>query len=184
MFFILHLSMSFINSEINVADLPAAETVQLRSLHPSYLKVLRIEWLITTSILLVIAGVLYLFLPWTHDSLTWIVIGGVIVVISALHLISIEKSHPCKAFAVRDRDVIYQTGWLVRTTKVCPFARIQNCSTQMGPLERNYGLASLSVFTAGSEGADIRIPGLLQEEADQLRHFILQKIHKETDESI
>ncbi|MEJ7911605.1 MAG: PH domain-containing protein [Chitinophagaceae bacterium] len=81
------------------------------------------------------------------------------------------------AYALREHDVIYQKGWLVKSTKVCPFNRVQNCSIQSGPLERRWGLASLVLYTAGSEGADMRIPGLLQNDAESLRQFILSKIN-------
>ncbi len=81
------------------------------------------------------------------------------------------------AFAVRDHDVIFQKGWLIRSIKICPFNRIQNCSIQSGPLERKWGLASLTLYTAGSTGADMRIPGLKQDEAERLRQYILSKIN-------
>ena len=79
---------------------------------------------------------------------------------------------------------MHQRGWLIRRLKICPFNRIQNCSLQSGPLERKYGLASLIIYTAGTTGADMRISGLLQEEADKLRHFILSTIHSEADEAV
>jgi hypothetical protein len=51
-------------------------------------------------------------------------------------------------------------------------------------LERKFGLASLTIYTAGTEGADMRIPGLEQIEAERLRHFILSKIHSEDHDTV
>jgi membrane protein YdbS with pleckstrin-like domain len=99
-----------------------------------------------------------------------------------IYLLLIEKRFPHMAYAVRDHDILYQSGWIVRTLKACPFNRVQNCSVRSGPLERQASLATLVLFTAGSEGADLRIPGLLQEEAESLRQFILTKIHRERAE--
>jgi membrane protein YdbS with pleckstrin-like domain len=95
-----------------------------------------------------------------------------------------EKSFPYRKFAVREKDVIYEKGWILRTTTICPFNRIQNCSVQSGPWERKFKLASLLVYTAGTQGADVRIPGLQQDEAEQLRHFILDKIHAEVNDTV
>ena len=182
--FCFTLSMDFINSQLSVAELPAIENISLQPIHPSYRKVLQAEWWITTVFLLLIAAALIYFIPSTRTGIAWIVIGTSAVLLSLIHFVSIERSFPFIAFAIREKDVILQRGWLIRSVKICPFNRIQNCSVQSGPLERKRQLASLVIYTAGSSGADIKIPGLQQEEADRLRYFILEKIHTEPDEAI
>ena len=102
--------------------------------------------------------------------------AGVVLFLTFYYFLQ-EKTFPYRAYAVREQDVLYQKGWIIRSLKVCPFNRIQNCSVQSGPLERRFGLASLTLFTAGSSGADLRIHGLTQTEADNLRQFILSRIH-------
>ncbi len=62
-----------------------------------------------------------------------------------------------------DRGVITQ----VRTT--VPLVRIQHVDSRRGPIERGAGLASCVVYTAGSRGADVRIPGLTPTGASDLR---------------
>lgn len=62
-----------------------------------------------------------------------------------------------------DRGVITQ----VRTT--VPLVRIQHVDSRRGPVERGVGLASCVVYTAGSRGADVRIPGLTPDGANDLR---------------
>ncbi|MES3160713.1 MAG: PH domain-containing protein [Halorubrum sp.] len=62
-----------------------------------------------------------------------------------------------------DRGVITQ----VRTT--VPLVRIQHVDSRRGPVERGVGLASCVVYTAGSRGADVRIPGLTPAGASDLR---------------
>jgi len=62
-----------------------------------------------------------------------------------------------------DRGVITQ----VRTT--VPLVRIQHVDSRRGPVERGAGLASCVVYTAGSRGADVRIPGLTPDRASDLR---------------
>ena len=169
--------MLFINAEIDLASLPAVESVQLQPISRKYLQLLRIEWLITAIVLAVIATLLILFLPYWKENFHWAWLAGSYLLLMGLYYFLLEKAFPYKAFAVREHDVIFQKGWIVRKTKICPYNRIQNCSLQSGPLERKYGLASLLLYTAGSEGADMRIPGLVKEEAEQLRHFILSRIN-------
>jgi membrane protein YdbS with pleckstrin-like domain len=176
--------MSFINAPVAVGDLPQVESVSLQPIQPAYLKVLRIEWLITTVILAIVAAVLIFAIPSIRNSYGWLALAGAVIIVSAVNYFFKEKSFPYKKFAVRGKDVIYQSGWLINTTRTCPFNRIQNCTVQTGPLERKYGLAALIIYTAGSDGADMRIPGLLQEEADKLRYFILEQIHKEAHEEL
>lgn len=171
--------MSFINAEVDVASLPAAENVSLRPVHPSYLKLLRIEWLITTAVLLLTATAAIVFIPVLKKSFWGIMIGATVIIFSAVYFLVQEKAFPFLRYAVREKDVIHQRGWLIRTLKICPFNRIQHCSVETGPLERKFGLASLTLYTAGAEGADLSLSGLPQDEADALRQYVLSKINGE-----
>lgn len=167
----------FSNAEIDISTLPRAEAIPLQKLHPKYLKLLRIEWIITAVVLIVAATLAILFIPkFQHLPMAALLPAGVILFLLFYYGLQ-EKSFPYRAYAVREQDVLYQKGWIIRTLKVCPFNRIQNCTVQSGPLERKFGLASLTLYTAGSNGADLRIYGLTQTEADNLRQFILSRIH-------
>ena len=132
---------------------------------------------------MVVAGIVIISSEGLLRSYGWLAVVASMVLLCSFYYLAIQKSFPFLAYAVREKDVIHQKGWIIRRIKTCPFNRIQNCSVQSGPLERRYGLASLVVYTAGADGADIRISGLLHEEAEQLRHFILSKIHNEPDEA-
>ncbi len=173
--------MTFINSQVEIESLPKIEEVSLLPIHRSYLKVLRFEWLITALILIATAGILYFTIPAIRHSYGWMIIFGAVIFIISLHRFITEKSFEYLAYAVRDKDVLFQQGWIVRTKRVSPFNRTQNCSVQSGPLERKFGLASLIIYTAGSGNAEIKIPGLMQDEADKLRQFILSKIDTKED---
>jgi membrane protein YdbS with pleckstrin-like domain len=171
--------MSFINADIELSQLPAAEEGTLRPVHRDYLALLRIEWAVTSAVLLLGGALLIYFVPSTRLEGWPFIVIPVALFLAAYYFIQ-ERSFPFMAFAIRERDVIYQKGWLVRRTKVCPYSRVQNCSIQSGPLERKKGLASLILFTAGSEGADLKIPGLLQHEAEELRQYILSQVNGAT----
>lgn len=176
--------MDFINSQVDVQTLPAAEDAHLQPVHPDYKKILHIEWVITAAFLIVAAGALLYFISSLRNSYGWMILSAVVLLLILFHFISIQKSFPFLAFAVRDKDVMCRKGWITRSIKISPFNRIQNCSVQSGPIERKYGLSSLIIYTAGSENADLKIPGLLQVEAEKLRHFIMEKIHSEPHETV
>lgn len=172
--------MEFSNAAIDLASLPKAEDVSLKRIEPSYWKVLLISWLITTLILLVGGAVAIYFIKKLHDIYIIAAIAGAWLLWAGLRYWLMEKAFSRKAYAIREKDVLYRTGWIVRVLHVCPFNRIQHCSVHSGPLERQYGLASITLFTSGSEGSDLRIPGLTEETASAIREFIMQKIR--TDE--
>ena len=87
-------------------------------------------------------------------------------------------------FDVREDDLYLERGVLTRVNTVVPFVRVQHVDTQRGPVERALGLASVVVYTAGSRGADVTIPGLTPERADdlqeQLRRLAIES-ERETD---
>ena len=169
--------MLFINSAINLSELPVAEEVSLKPVERKYLSLLRIEWTITAVVIFTfVAATLYFAKP---VSPWHIIIPVLAVLLLAYYYIYQERAFNFMAYAVREKDIISQKGWIIRSIKICPFNRVQNCTLNTGPLERKYGLASLSLYTAGSSGADMRINGLSMEEAEILRQFILNKINSE-----
>lgn len=168
--------MEFSNLSINPEALPKAEEVSLQPIEPAYWNVLQLQWLITSLVLLAAGTVAIYFIPKLHSAKLIFLIAAIwLVLVIAQYFIS-QQSFKRKSYAVREKDVLYKTGWIIRSLHVCPFNRIQHCTVHSGPLERRYKLASISLFTAGSEGSDLTIPGLTEEKASNLREFIMQKI--------
>ena len=62
-----------------------------------------------------------------------------------------------------------------RSVTAVPFNRIQHVETSNTPLDRKFGLATLQLFTAGGSSGDLKIDGLGDDIASQLRVFILDK---------
>ncbi|HVK96744.1 MAG TPA: PH domain-containing protein [Flavisolibacter sp.] len=175
--------MEFINASVDLEKLPHINNVHLQPIHRDYLKVLRYEWLLFTVVLAITGTLIIVLNAPVRETYWWLAIIALVLLTCGLYFYIQEKSFAYKAFAVREKDVIYRKGWLHQTTTICPFNRIQNCSVQSGPWERKFNLASLIIYTAGTEGADLKIPGLLQEEAEKIRHFILDKIQSEINET-
>ncbi|TLW90395.1 PH domain-containing protein [Saccharomonospora piscinae] len=60
---------------------------------------------------------------------------------------------------ITDEAVYTRTGLLWQEWRIAPMSRIQTVDTQRGPLERLFGLATVTVTTASAKGA-VTIPGL------------------------
>jgi uncharacterized protein len=172
--------MEFSNLAIDPATLPKAEEASLQGIEPAYWRVLQLQWLITSLVVLAAGAVAIYFIKKLHSGFFISLALGAWLLLAVVQYFISRRSFSRKGYAVREKDVLYRTGWIIRSLHVCPFNRIQHCSVHSGPLERRYGLASLTLFTAGSEGSDLTIPGLTEEKASALREFIMQKIR--TDE--
>jgi membrane protein YdbS with pleckstrin-like domain len=172
--------MEFSNTAVDLASLPKAEEIDLQPIEPAYWKVLQLEWFITALVLLIVASLAVAFIRPLHTGLLIALVSGVWLLLTALGYVVMQQSFKRKAYALREKDVLYRTGWIIRRLHICPFNRIQHCSVHSGPLERQFGLASISLYTSGSEGSDLRISGLTEATASSIREFIMQKIR--TDE--
>jgi hypothetical protein len=72
-------------------------------------------------------------------------------------------------YEIRDDALYLERGVFTRVRTVVPFVRLQHVDSSRGPAERALGLASVVVYTAGSRGADVTVPGLTPAGADELR---------------
>lgn len=72
-------------------------------------------------------------------------------------------------YVVREESLYLRRGVLTHVRTVVPYVRVQHIDTRRGALERLFGLSSLVVYTAGSRGADVTVPGLTPERASALQ---------------
>ena len=82
-------------------------------------------------------------------------------------------------FAFRQHDVLFRRGVIATNTIVIPYNRIQHVSLHEGIVSRFFGLAKIEIFTAGGSSSDIEIPGILKEEAENIKQLLMGKIQKE-----
>ena len=73
------------------------------------------------------------------------------------------------SYEIREDAIYLDRGVVTQVRTTVPLVRIQHVDTRRGPIERTVGLASCVVYTAGSRGADVRIPGLTPDGASDLR---------------
>lgn len=168
----LTLRMNFTNSLISTDELPAIEEVIFSPLERDFLIVERISLAIGMAVFLAVGVALFSFIDRLQDPI--IILGAVIVygLFVAFNLMAIHINYKFSGYALREKDILYRSGWLQRKTRIVMISRIQHVSVQSGPLERRFGLASVSVFTAGSAAADFTIKGIKEETAKKIKAWI------------
>ncbi len=114
-------------------------------------------------------------------------LGGVIFSSSAVPFFSVGtllilyliwfvwKSASVIRYAIRDQDVIVQTGIFWRKETIQPIVRIQHVEQTQGPLEKRFGLYTLKLFSAGTGHVTFQIPGLAARTAARIKRFLLDK---------
>ena len=72
-------------------------------------------------------------------------------------------------YVVGDDALYLERGVLTQVRTEVPLVRVQHVDSRRSAFERLVGLASTVVYTAGSRGADVTIPGLTPAAASELR---------------
>jgi membrane protein YdbS with pleckstrin-like domain len=169
--------MNFSNLNVSPDELPSVETAAFNPLEKNYLKAERITFFIST-VVLVLAGVaVFYFVERIQTRAIIYTAIAVFVVISVLGWLSDSIGFKYSGYALRDRDVLIRKGWLIRKVGVVPLNRIQHVSIQSGPIERKFGLASVSIYTAGSDDADVTIKGITEETAQKIKEWISNQLN-------
>ncbi|MBO4248120.1 PH domain-containing protein [Halomicrobium sp. IBSBa] len=96
-------------------------------------------------------------------------IAAVVVVAAVLGTVHAVLRFRRWRFEIQDDALFLVRGVVTQVDTSVPYVRLQHTDTQRGPVERLVGLSSVVVYTAGTRGADIRIPGLRPERATELR---------------
>jgi len=99
-----------------------------------------------------------------------------IFALAVAHVLVAWREALARAWGLREHDLVYRSGLLVRRTMVLPFNRIQHVETLSGPLERAFGLLRVVCYTAGGLSADLVVSGLEQPDAERVRQYLLGRI--------
>lgn len=93
-----------------------------------------------------------------YDGRWWAVAAG--VVLAAAYVIVVPQwRYAVHRWEITDTAVYTQRGWWVRERRIAPMSRVQTVDLAEGPLERLFGLTTLTVTTASAAGP-LRVEGL------------------------
>jgi membrane protein YdbS with pleckstrin-like domain len=99
--------------------------------------------------------------------------GGAVVVVLVLAGLAWVALHYRKwTYQIRADAIYLERGVVTHVRTLVPYVRIQHVDTSRSPIERTLGLSTLVVYTAGSRGADVSIPGLRPDEARDLQRRV------------
>ena len=147
-------------------ELFAPPAYEWKRLSPNFRSLRRLTTLIVVPIFFVVPAILL----WVLADLWWLavillVVGGLI---AGIRMALIKRTWRSWGYVEREDDLYITHGVLFRTLVAVPYGRTQLVEVESGPLERAFGLATVTLRTASPE-TNASIPGLAPEEATRLR---------------
>jgi uncharacterized protein len=171
----------FSNDQVFLKDVPSIDHIKWQGLDPRFKNLMYLGSISNVSLTVIWVAVAFIFDFWSIPLLAY---GVLFLTISffGLGMWLVHLAFPIKAYAIRERDILYRTGLLFRSITIVPFDRVQHCEIHRGLLSRLMGLSQVNVYTAGGSGSDISIPGLTAEEAERISAYIIGKTKQQADE--
>ena len=147
----------------------------LTELHPNYKSALRVEATITSIPFIIGALVLeaQAILPQA------LIIIPVALIALAFIIRLPSRRFQARGYAMSTDRLRVVRGILFRHDTVVPFGRVQHIDVNQGPIERFFGIATLTLHTAGSHNASVHLPGLGEPLARDMREEIRSHIKRE-----
>ena len=144
------------------------------------------EGIIETVVFALGAAAFLIFVPASVGGpipfLRWAV--PVLVIVDAIVSIGVRPRlrYRVHRWEVTDEAVYTLTGWLSRTWTLVPIARIQTVDVTRGVMQQVFGLASVAVLTASSEGT-VRVPHLEADVAQRVADDLARRAAQVRDQA-
>ena len=153
---------------------------ELTRLHPNYAHALRVQAVLTSIPFLIGAIVLELALRDAPSFSTGLVAGPVLLIALSLIIRIPMRRYSARGYQMSADRLRVVRGLLFRSDTVVPFSRVQHIDVHQGPLERFFGIATLTLHTAGNHNASVALPGLGEPLAREMREDIRAHIRRES----
>lgn len=149
----------------------------LTPLHPHHVKLLRAQ----AAIMAVPFTIGALVLEVAADRVPTGAIILPVLLIAAWAVLRVPlRRHAARGYDMSADRLRVVRGLWFRSDTVVPFGRVQHIDINQGALERAFGLATLTVHTAGTHNASVSLPGLAEPAAAAMREAIRAHIKRET----
>jgi membrane protein YdbS with pleckstrin-like domain len=106
-----------------------------------------------------------------EETWQWWVMGALLLV-TALSAAFTPRRIRSIGYQLRQDDLLFRRGIMWTRMVAVPYGRMQLIDINRGPVARAFGLAELKFVTASAASA-IVLPGLPEEEAEQLRDHLV-----------
>ncbi|MCC5919225.1 MAG: PH domain-containing protein [Cyclobacteriaceae bacterium] len=166
---------NFENAQVLSDSIPSFEGIPTEPIEKDYLKILLIQLFFE---LLIIHGAWFIVYQIDNAfAMKWGLIAlAVLVPIILIRVVITIAVFPTRKYLLRDQDISYEQGKIFYAMTTVPVNRIQHVSLGQGPLEGLFKLAHINVYTAGGVQADLHLPGLKKQKAEDLKEYLLHKV--------
>lgn len=157
---------------------PIADGVE-HSLDPAWVDLQRlvgwIVWAVLAPLLLIGLLIAVVASSISADIKALLVVAWLAIVVSLAWLAQKWPAIEYRYFRYRldGEGIDIRMGVVWRKVISVPRSRVQHIDVLQGPLERRYGLATLSIYTAGTEFAKVDLPGVPYPRAVKIRDHLL-----------
>jgi len=159
------------------AILDHEEERALTPLHPNHVKLLRAQ----AAIMAVPFTIVALVLESAVDFVPTGAIIGPALLVAAWAVLRVPlRRHAARGYDMGEDRLRVVRGLWFRSDTVVPFGRVQHIDIHQGAIERGFGLATLTVHTAGTHNGSVSLPGLAEPDAAAMREAIRAHIKRET----
>lgn len=122
-----------------------------------------------TAVIVIAVAILWAVL--FQQSWQWWVMGALLVAIG-IGAVFTPRRIRAIGYQLRQDDLLFRRGIMWSRVVAVPYGRMQLIDINRGPVARAFGLAELKFVTASAASA-IVLPGLPEEEAEQLRDHLV-----------
>ncbi|MFY8160974.1 MAG: PH domain-containing protein [Candidatus Kapaibacteriota bacterium] len=75
-------------------------------------------------------------------------------------------------FEIKENEIELKRGIFTKVITTVPFNRVQHIDLRQSFIERWFDLSSLYIFTAGTKGSDLAIPGLPKYYSENIKDYL------------
>ena len=146
-----------------------------RTLHPNSVVVGRWGGFVVTTLIAgvsLVTGVIALLAGHAPGWVKILVIFGWLAIVGGLAWLSFaipSRHFRHTRYRVDQLGLLIHRGRLFHSEMGVARSRIQHSDVTQGPIQRAYGIATLTIYTAGTEDAQIELSGIAFDEARRLR---------------
>ena len=175
-------NMVFSNKELDIERLPRAEEVLYVPLDKRYHSLLIVEGILFFILVSIAAAVIFVWNETLIETPLMFLLIFIWALLSFWLLWSGFFSWKFKGYALREKDILFKSGIFFRSKVIIAFHRVQHIEIHQGPLERLFGITSITLFTAGGGHSDLTIPGLHPELSAKIKDWITKSGESDEEE--
>lgn len=160
----------FANQPVDLTSIPTLEAADFRPVDPNYLRISLISFAVA-GLSMVTGAAVAGAMSSGPSTLIWILLAAGLALVAVLTVLRVLEVRNI-GYQVRQHDLSYRRGVLVKRVSTVPFVRVQHARIRQGPVQRRFGLATLDVNSAGP---DIAINGLNKDVADKMKALVIER---------